>query len=126
MPDILNRVRQRTGRMLRELVPHHTHYRPLGRAPQQPGPARPPLTAGPLPRRRFEEPQRVRGTVVSLLAGSGAAVDNFRGEYSELSYRVDLRHCYLVAEAANAPLHSCRPSWRATLTIALTLLRTLL
>ena len=37
MADILNRARQRAGRMLRELVPHHAHYRPLAVYPSSRG-----------------------------------------------------------------------------------------
>ncbi len=37
MPDILNRGRQRAGRLLREFLPHHAHYRPLGVHPSSRG-----------------------------------------------------------------------------------------
>jgi capsular polysaccharide biosynthesis protein len=47
-------------------------------------------------------------------------------EYPELCYRLGLPHRYMVAEAANGPLHARRDGWREDLTVDLDTLRTYL
>lgn len=47
-------------------------------------------------------------------------------EYPELCYRLNLRHRYLVADAANGPLTSRRAGWRENLTVDLNALRSCL